>query len=128
MSHHLSRLLASTSVQDVIGTINAPVTIGDAGDPVGGIGKLLGFAIQAVFLVAGLAALMFMLLGAFNWIISEGQKEKIEKAQRMMMNAVIGLVLVVVVFTVFSFFMGTVLGGKFGIGGDFTIKVPQLGN
>lgn len=127
--NHLNRLLAATvSPQDVIGTINAPVTIGNANDPVGGFGKLLGFAIQAIFLVAGLAALMFMLLGAFNWITSEGQKEKIEKAQRMIINAVVGLVLVVLVFTVFSFFMGTVLGGKFGIGGDFSIKIPQLGN
>lgn len=133
MNQLISRLLTrpmvdpgeSGSVSNAIGHVNDIVNF-SPGDPVAGLGRLITFAIQLVFLVAGLAALLFMLLGAFNWITSEGQKEKVEKAQRMMMNAVIGLVLVVAVFTLFNFFMCNVLAGKVGIGCGFVISVPHL--
>lgn len=114
-------------MQNIFGTVNAPVNIAN-NDPTAAVGSILGFIIQIVFLVAGLATLLYLLMGAFDWITSEGQKEKLEKAQKKIMNAVIGLLLIVVAFTLFSFFMGTVLGGKFGIGGDLSITIPRIGN
>ncbi len=122
------RLLSANTVQDIFGTVNKPPGSEFVGnDPVQGLGNLIAFFIQIVLFIGGLAALLYLLWGAFDWINSSGEKEKLVKAQNKMMNAVIGLILMVAAFTIFSFVMGTVLGGKFGIGGDFKITLPQIG-
>lgn len=124
------RLLADVDqqVKNIFGTVNKPPGSEFVGnDPVQGLGNLIAFFIQIVLFIGGLAALLYLLWGAFDWINSSGEKEKLTKAQNKMMNAVIGLILMVAAFTIFSFVMGTVLGGKFGIGGDFQITLPQIG-
>ena len=111
----MKNILLSDSVSNVIGTINSPVN-----DPLykgnvnEGLGLLISTGIQLFFFVAGLATLLYLLWGAYDWISSSGEKEKLEKAQNKIMSAVIGLILVVVVVVVFNLLMGTVLGGKFG--------------
>ncbi len=125
MNHYL--LAATTSVSDVIGTINAPVD--DPlykGDANAALGKLLSTGLQLFFLVVGMATLLYMLWGAFDWITSNGEKEKLAKAQNKIQSAAIGLVLVVVVIVVFNVLMGTVLGGKFGIGNGLQFKLPSI--
>lgn len=122
------KLLAANTVQDIFGTVNKPPGSEFVGnDPVQGVGNLIAFFIQIVLFIGGLAALLYLLWGAFDWINSSGEKEKLTKAQNKMTNAVIGLILMIAAFTIFSFVMGTVLGGKFGIGGDFQITLPQIG-
>ena len=123
------RLLADVDqqVKDIFGTVKNPGSEFVGNDPVQGLGNLIAFFIQIVLFIGGLAALLYLLWGAFDWINSSGEKEKLVKAQNKMMNAVIGLILMVAAFTIFSFVMGTVLGGKFGIGGDFQITLPQIG-
>lgn len=121
------KYLSAVDTSNVIGTINSPVN-----DPLytgnvnASVGKLIGTGIQLFFFVAGLATLLYMLLGAFEWITSNGEKEKLTKAQNKIQSAAIGLVLVVVVLVVFNVIMGTVLGGKFGIGDGFTFSLPHL--
>ncbi len=112
---------------NIFGTIAPPPGSNFVGnDPVAGTGTLIGTAIKLVFFIAGLAALVYLLWGAFDWIMSSGKKEDVEKAQQKIISAVIGLILIVVAFTVFSFIMGTVLGGKFGIGSNLKISIPHL--
>jgi len=122
------RKLIAAGINDVIGTIEAPVN-NDLykGDVNASLGKLISTGIQFFFFVAGVAALIYLLWGAFDWIISNGEKEKLLKAQNKIQSAVIGLVLIVVVLVVFNVIMGTVLGGQFGIGEGFTFSLPSIG-
>jgi hypothetical protein len=121
------KYLSAIDTSGVIGTINSPVNdplyTGNVNDS---MGKLIGTGIQLFFFVAGLATLLYLLWGAFDWISSNGEKEKITKAQNKITSAAIGLILVVVVLVVFNVLMGTVLGGKFGIGDGFTFTLPHL--
>ena len=122
------KFLTANTVQNIFGTVNKPPGSEFVGnDPVQGLGNLIAFFIQIILFIGGLAALLYLLWGAFDWINSSGEKEKLTKAQNKMTNAVIGLILMVAAFTIFSFVMGTVLGGKFGIGGDLQITLPQIG-
>jgi len=124
---HLNPRLLADDMSNIIGNINPPPGSNFVGDdPVAGVAKVLSFVIQLVLLVGGLATLIFLLLAAFEWITSSGDKEKLSKAQQKITSAVVGLLLIVLAFTVFSFFMGTVLGGKFGIDGNWTITLPKL--
>ena len=121
------RLLAD-SVSDIIGTVNKPPGSEFVGnDPVQGLGNIISFVIQIVLFFAGLATLIYLLMGAYDWLTSSGEKEKLQKAQNKIVSALVGMFLIVVAFTLFSFIMGTVLGGKFGIGSNFEITLPSLG-
>ncbi|TRZ51301.1 hypothetical protein D4R99_04540, partial [bacterium] len=79
-------------------------------------------------IVAGMFLILYMLWGAFDWIASGGEKEKILKAQNKITNALIGIVLVFVVLTVFNLLAGNILGIVVPNGsGGFDIKLPTLG-
>jgi len=122
------KLIAATTTSDIFGTVDPPPGSGFVGnDPVQGVSNLISFGIQMILFIGGIATLIYLLWGAFDWIQSSGEKEKLAKAQNKMTNAVVGLILIVAAFTIFSFVMGTVLGGKFGIGGDFKITIPKIG-
>lgn len=125
----MNKLLAASGMSDLIGTINPP---GNSdfykGDVNTSLGKLISTGIQIFFFIAALATLIYMMLGAFEWITSSGEKERVSKAQNKIQSAVIGLVLIVVVLVIFNVIMGTVLGGKFGIGEGFTFTLPSIDN
>lgn len=123
----MKNLLLAIDTSKVIGTINAPVDDplykGDVNNALGG---LLSTGLQLFFFVVGIATLIYLLLGAFEWVTSSGEKEKLTKAQNKMQSAVVGLVLVVVVVVVFNVIMGTVLGGKFGIQDGLKFQLPSI--
>lgn len=61
---------------------------------------IISFLIKFFFFIAGLAALIFLLLGAFSWVTSSGDKEAVKKAQDKIQAAVVGLVVIVLVLAV----------------------------
>ncbi|CAN5186242.1 hypothetical protein BH09PAT2_BH09PAT2_09940 [soil metagenome] len=73
------------------------IEINDLGFQIPTISDLLTFAIRGFFAVAGIAALFFMMTGAFNWIISGGDKDNIKAARERIQAAVVGLLLIVAV-------------------------------
>ncbi len=83
------------SVEDVFGKISPPagMNIG-SGDPIQALGKLVGFGINIFIIVAAFALLVYIFWGAFDWITSSGDKEKVAKARKKITNAVIGMFLV----------------------------------
>lgn len=97
--------------QDIFGKVSPPVA-GIPSDPQVFINKLIGTGIQSFLLIAAIALLIFMLWGALDWITSGGEKEKVSKAQNKITNAVIGMVLVIVMLTVYQVIITQVLGLK----------------
>lgn len=123
------RFLSAAVVSDVIGTINPPDNNNFyKGDVNASLGKLISTGIQLFFFVAALATLLYLLIGAFEWITSGGEKEKLQKSQNKIQSAVIGLLLIVVVLVVFNVIMGTILGGKLGIQDGLKFSLPTIGN
>lgn len=64
------------------------------------LGGILTFIIRFFFVIAGLAALFYLLLGALAWVTSGGSKDNVEKAQQKIIAAVVGVVLIVVVLSI----------------------------
>lgn len=110
----VSPVLANADV--VIPTASLGVTMPD-------MGQVVTFMIRMLFVVAGLAALLYLLLGALAWITSGGDKEKVTKAREKIQAAVIGLILIFVVIALVAL-LEKVLGIGLGIGQP--IKFPKL--
>src|SRR4051812_19915777 len=78
----------SAAGNDIDLQINKP----DAGiDPSARPGQVISNVITIVFVVAALVVLFFLILGAFQWITSGGDKDKVGKARQGILNALIGL-------------------------------------
>lgn len=121
------RVLAQ-GVEDIFGKISPPPGVSStiASDPVAALGKLLGTAINLFVVGAGLFLLVWMLWGAFDWIVSGGEKERIAKAQNKITNALIGMLLIFVVLTVFGVFAGNILGIIKNENGQWILQIPHL--
>jgi hypothetical protein len=72
----------------------APVNVGFS---VPSFDVVLTFIIRLFFVVAGLIALFYLLMGALAWITSGGNKENVDKAREKIQAALIGVILVFVV-------------------------------
>lgn len=86
----------------------SPVTLPD---PLSGMNfpKLLGNIIRTFSGIAGAIALLMFVYGGIMWILSGGTPDKIKKAQQILANASIGLVLIFGAYTFVSSIIDVVL-------------------
>lgn len=117
-------------IQELFGGISPPDAMNLGGtDPAQGLGNLIGFGIRMFILMAGMFLILYLLWGAFDWINSGGEKERLAKAQNKITNALIGIILIFVVLSAFSLLAGDVLKIVVNDGnGGFKIKLPTLDN
>ena len=78
--------------------------------------ELIGNVIRLFFFVAGLVALVFLLLGGFEWVSSGGDPKKTDAARAKITSAVIGLVIMIAVLSLVIFLEQVVFGGKICLG------------
>jgi hypothetical protein len=84
------------------------------------IGPFLGNLVLFLFVVAALIALFFLIWGGIKWILSGGDKSKVEAARSTIIAALIGLVV-----TFLSFFLLQIILGLFGISLS-NLAIPNL--
>lgn len=71
---------------------NVPTTAADQS-------SLTGF-VNAVFFVAGFVCVVYVIIGAFRYVLSEGRSENVSQAKSTIFYALIGLVVVSLAFTI----------------------------
>ena len=98
----------------------------DIGFKIPTLGDILTFLIRAFFIVAGLAALFFLLLGSLSWVTSGGNKENVDKARDKITNALVGLILIVAVLAVIVTLEQVVFGNNLCLGLSCPITIPSL--
>ncbi len=85
-----------------------------SGIPTGGLesdgGRLITNGIALALIACILIAFGFIIYGGANYIMSEGDKTKVESARRTIVFAIIGLVVVLLSFFIVNFF-----GAAFGV-------------
>ncbi|OGK64613.1 hypothetical protein A2209_03210 [Candidatus Roizmanbacteria bacterium RIFOXYA1_FULL_41_12] len=92
----------------------------------GSLGALFGTVFSMIVTVGALFVFFQMVMGALNWINSQGDKEKITKAQKQITNALIGLVLLVLVWVLFFTIAGNILGIFEKEGDGWKLVIPYL--
>lgn len=90
------------------------------------LGDILTFLIRAFFIVAGLMALLFLLMGALAWVSSGGNKENVDKARDKITAAVVGLVLIVAVLALIVTMEQIVFANRLCLGLSCPITIPPL--
>jgi len=60
----------------------------------GGFGGIIGGAVNILFVIAVVIALVFLIWGGIKWILSGGDKSAVESARNTIVAAVVGLIIV----------------------------------
>jgi hypothetical protein len=101
--------------------LTIPVPYGDptniippSGIPTGGpstLSNIISTGLNLAMVVAVIACLLMLILGGFNWITSEGDKQKVASARNRILFSVIGLIVVfasfMIINIIYAFFFGT---------------------
>ncbi|OGK22843.1 hypothetical protein A3C98_04125 [Candidatus Roizmanbacteria bacterium RIFCSPHIGHO2_02_FULL_37_15] len=90
------------------------------------LGDILTFMIRAFFIIAGLAALLFLLTGALSWVTSGGNKENVDKARDKITSAITGLIIIVAVLAVIVTFEQVIFANRLCLGLSCPITIPPL--
>jgi hypothetical protein len=98
-------------------------------DVITNIPGLIGWAIQILFLVAGLVAFVYLLLGGIKWITSGGDKGQVEAARSQIIQALIGLIIVFAAWGIIVLVenltgIGLGFGKEMTLPGSDTLRTP----
>ncbi len=74
-----------------------------------GLGTLINNLVTFATYIAGIALLGYLIYGGISWIVAGGNEDQVEKAQKTISNAVIGIVIVVAAIMITQI-LGNVLG------------------
>lgn len=87
------------------------------------ISAIVTNAIAIIFTIAAVAFVFMIIWGAFEWIISAGDKEKVAKARNRLTNAIIGIVLLALAFVIIN-----TIGQIIGLNPLGNLSLPNLQN
>ncbi|QQG43763.1 MAG: hypothetical protein HYW45_01940 [Candidatus Daviesbacteria bacterium] len=121
----LSILTASaTALLNPVGVWAADTTIQIKKPDVGfaNISDFLNAGIRLIFIIALIIALVMLVWGAVEWILSGGNKDAIGNARGRIIHALVGLAILAVAFAIVQ-----LAGGFLGVDllREFTIPSPQ---
>jgi uncharacterized membrane protein len=75
-------------------------------EPAAVIGSIIGYALSFI----GVIFLALILYGGYTWMTSFGNEQKVTKAKDLIVDAVIGLVIVIAAYTITNFVVTAILG------------------
>ncbi|HTX87269.1 MAG TPA: hypothetical protein VMC41_04375 [Candidatus Nanoarchaeia archaeon] len=65
--------------------------------------QIIGTIIQTLLGLLGVIFILLLVYGGVTWMTSEGDEAKVEKAQRIIRSAIIGLIVVIAAFAISVF-------------------------
>lgn len=99
------------AVKGVFGLIQPPEFIDKIGFGQYGISKVLSILVDLIYVIAGIVFLFMIVISAFQWITSGGDKEAVGAARKRLTHAIIGIALMALAGVII-----TVLGKIIGFG------------
>ena len=90
---------------------NVGVTRGPYKNPGGefGVSQIVGVVVQAALALIGVVFLALMIYAGYNWMTARGEEEKVEKAKDTITRAIIGLIIVVGAYAIWSFIFSNLI-------------------
>lgn len=85
------------------------------------LGRVITNAINFLFVVAALLALVFLIIGGVKWLTSQGEKEGVNKARETIVAAIVGLVIIFLSYLIVNFILNLFVGVSL-----FNLTLPTL--
>ena len=104
-----------TDISKIFGRILPPTAIQNFDFGAAGISKFLSNLVALIYSLAAVVLIFMLLWGAFDWLTSGGEKEKVEAARNRITYALIGMILFAVAFAIIQL-LGTFTGFTFFAG------------
>lgn len=124
-------LCQKSTVVSFFGKIQPPAVLRNLleKDPTGAgaISVFLSNFITLIYSIAAIVLLFMIIWGAFEWLTSGGDKEKVASAQRRIISAIIGIILFAAAFAIISV-LGAFTGFRFFKGQGITPLRDIYGN
>lgn len=92
--------------KNVLTQLAQKINAGDAGIQAIGADQVLANALNIFYFLAGLTAVIVIIVGAINYTTSRGDAGLLTKAKNLIMYAVVGLVVVIAAFGITNFVVG----------------------
>ena len=74
---------------------------------------LIVSVIQLMLLFAGIIAVLFIIIGGYYYITAQGNEEQSEKGRKTLVNAIIGIILIILSYTIITVLQNTISGPGF---------------
>ncbi|MFA6422732.1 MAG: Ig-like domain-containing protein, partial [Candidatus Buchananbacteria bacterium] len=87
------------------------------------LATIIGRIVQIFLAILGVLLILFIIYGGWIWMSSQGDPGKVEKARKIIINAIIGVIVISLAFAIATFVMGF-LNGTFGRGGSGGPTIP----
>lgn len=100
-------LYAQTEVQTGVESVST--NFGSAG-----LFQIIRTIISVFLGIVGVLAVIIIMYGGFIWMTAQGDDEKVKKAQRILRNGIIGLVIIMAAYAIASFIINALLGATGG--------------
>lgn len=97
----MDKLLIQLAVKLDVGTGDGQVNISNTSAD-----KVLANGLNLVYFLAGLVAVIIIIIGGITYATSSGDSGKVTKAKNMILYAVVGLVIVLSAFAITNFVSG----------------------
>jgi len=98
----------------------------DLGFQVPTFGELLSFIVRLFFVIAGIAALFFLLWGALSWVTSGGDKEGVAEARGRIVAALVGVLVIITTLTIMWSLEQIVFDQQLCFGISCPVTLPNL--
>ncbi len=83
--------------------LESPITV-PGGDT--NLQNAIGMIINLLFAIAAVVALIFLIIGGYQYLMSGGNPETQEAAKKTMGNAIVGLIAILISYLVITFLLG----------------------
>lgn len=98
-------VLAQNTVQDGLGRSGLRSLFGFGGGGLSSsssLSELIGNGIRLFLSFAGAVAVVFVIIGGFMYITSSGNEEQAEKGKKTLINAIIGVVVIIMSYVIIT--------------------------
>ncbi len=79
------------------------VAIGAGYSNTSSLQQIMGLIIKAAFSLLGIVFVILIIIGGYDWMMAEGNEQKVEKAQNYIRRAIIGLLITLSAWSIWNF-------------------------
>lgn len=76
------------------------------------IGEVITIVLKILLTLAGVVAVVFIIYAGYSYVTSGGNEEQSTKAKKILLNAILGLVLIILAFVIVSVLTNTLTTGN----------------